>query len=316
MIGLVGRRLIRLAVVLVVVTFLSFALVNLLPGDPTTRILGLGATAEAQAELRHDLGLDRPLLVRYASWLGGVFTGDLGTSYITQIPVAESLATRLPVTLELVILAQILALGAAVPLAVIAARRAGGLIDRSITTLSLGLLSTPVFVSGVVLIAAFAVYWRLLPATGSVPLSVDPVGNLRSMLLPSVTLAAGQLAVYARLLRTDLISTLQEDYITLARARGFSPRRILWRHALRPSLISLVTVIGLNLGTLIGGAFIIETLFGLPGIGRLVVDSIFARDYLVVQGGVVLVSVGYVAVNFAVDLLYPAIDPRIRRASG
>lgn len=314
MVGLVGRRLIRLGVVLVVVTFLSFALVNLLPGDPTTRILGLGATAEARAELRHDLGLDQPLPVRYASWLGGLFTGDLGTSYITRIPVGESLVTRLPVTLELVVLAQVLALAAAVPLAVVAARRAGGIVDRWITTFGLGLLSTPVFVLGVVLIALFAVHWRLLPATGTVAFSIDPVGNLRSMLLPAVTLAAGQFAVYARLLRTDLISTLQEDFITLARARGFSPRRILWRHALRPSLISLVTVIGLNLGTLIGGAFIVEILFGLPGVGRLVVDSIYARDYLVVQGGVVLVSVGYVAVNFAVDLLYSAIDPRIRRA--
>jgi peptide/nickel transport system permease protein len=153
-----------------------------------------------------------------------------------------------------------------------------------------------------------------VPATGWTPITLDLGWNLTSVLLPAITLGAGQLAVYARLLRADLIATLQEDYITLARARGLSPRRILWRHALRPSAISLITAVGLNLGALIGGAVIIETLFGLPGVGRLIVDSIFSRDYLTVQGGVVLISVGYVLINFLVDVVYAAVDPRIRRA--
>jgi peptide/nickel transport system permease protein len=172
-----------------------------------------------------------------------------------------------------------------------------------------------VFVSGVLLIMIFAVRLSLLPATGYTSLTSDPLDNIRTLVLPTVTLAAGQLAVYTRLLRSDLIATLQEDYIMLARARGLSPRRIMWRHALRPSAISLVTVIGLNLGALIGGSVIIETLFGLPGIGRLIVEAIFSRDYLVVQGGVMVVAVGYVIVNFAVDLLYSGLDPRIRRAA-
>lgn len=307
-------RLVRLLVVLLVVTFLSYALLNLLPGDPTTQILGLSASEEARAQLRAELDLDQPLTVRYLGWLGGLVTGDMGTSYITSVPVAEALAERLPVTLELLVAAQLIALGLAVPVGVAAARRAGRTLDQVLTTLSFGLLSTPVFVLGVVLILVFAVKLQVLPATGWTPISLDLGWNLTSVLLPAVTLGCGQMAVYARLLRTDLIATLQEDYITLARARGLSPRRILWRHALRPSAISLVTAVGLNLGALIGGTVIIETLFGLPGVGRLIVDSIFSRDYLTVQGGVVLISVGYVLVNFAVDLVYAAVDPRIRHA--
>ncbi|MBE1537823.1 ABC transporter permease [Actinomadura algeriensis] len=309
------RRGAQLLFVLLAVTLLAFWMITLLPGDPATQILGYSGDQAALAAVRRDLGLDAPFWHRYLAWLGGVLTGDLGTSYISSTPVTESLIQRLPVTLELLLISQVISLGLAVPAGVAAARRAGGLLDRTLTTVSFGLLSTPVFVSGVALIMVFAVRWPLLPATGYTPFGADPAGNLRSMLLPAVTLAAGQLAVYARLLRSDLIATLQEDYITLARARGLSPRRILWRHALRPSAISLVTVVGLNLGALIGGAVIIETLFGLPGVGRLIVDSILSRDYLVVQGGVLLVAVGYVLVNFAIDLLYGLLDPRIRHAS-
>ncbi|MGP4023621.1 ABC transporter permease [Actinomadura sp. 3N407] len=309
------RRGAQLLLVLLVVTLLAFWMITLLPGDPATQILGYSGDRAALTAVRQDLGLDEPFWRRYLGWLGGVVTGDLGTSYITSTPVSESLAQRLPVTLELLLLSQVISLGLAVPAGAAAARRAGGLLDRTLTTVSFGLLSTPVFVSGVVLIMVFAVRWPLLPATGYTPFTVDPAGNLRSMLLPAVTLAAAQLAVYARLLRSDLIATLREDYITLARARGLSPRRVLWRHALRPSAISLVTVVGLNLGALIGGAVIIETLFGLPGVGRLIVDSILSRDYLVVQGGVLVVAVGYVLVNFGIDLLYGILDPRIRHAS-
>ncbi|MEV5826247.1 ABC transporter permease [Spirillospora sp. NPDC052242] len=309
------RRGAQLLFVLLVVTLLAFWMITLLPGDPATQILGYSGDQAAREAVRRDLGLDEPFWRRYLAWLGGVVTGDLGTSYITSTPVTESLTQRLPVTLELLLISQAISLGLAVPAGVAAARRPGGLLDRTVTTVGFGLLSTPVFVSGVALIMVFAVRWPLLPATGHTPFTADPAANLRSMLLPAVTLAAGQLAIYARLLRSDLVATLQEDYITLARARGLSPRRVLWRHALRPSAISLVTVAGLNLGALIGGAVIIETLFGLPGVGRLIVDSILSRDYLVVQGGVLVVAIGYVLVNFAIDLLYGVLDPRIRHAS-
>jgi peptide/nickel transport system permease protein len=311
---MVLRRGGQLLFVLLAVTVLAFWMTGLLPGDPAMQILGYGGDDAALAQVRTELGLNEPFWARYLDWLGGAVTGDLGTSYISSIPVSESLGGRLPVTLELLLLSQVIALGLAVPAGLAAARRAGGPLDRALTALSFGLLSTPVFVSGVVLIMVFAVRWPVLPATGHTPFTTSPGGNLRTMLLPAVTLAAGQLAVYARVLRSDLIATLREDYITLARARGLSPRRILWRHALRPSAISLVTVVGLNLGALIGGAVIIETLFGLPGVGRLIVEAILSRDYLVVQGGVLVVAVGYVVVNFAIDLLYGALDPRIRHA--
>ncbi|NUO97317.1 MAG: ABC transporter permease [Nonomuraea sp.] len=310
----VVHRLVRLLVVLVAVTFLSYALLTLLPGDPVTQILGLSPSEEARARLVRELGLDQPLLVRYGDWLGGLLTGDFGDSYITRVSVGSELAERLPVTLELLVAAQVVALGLAIPVGVAAARRAGRALDQALTAVSFALLSTPVFVLGVLLILVFAVTWHVVPATGWTPISVDLGWNITSVLLPAITLGCGQLAVYSRLLRTDLIATLQEDYITLARARGLSPNRILWRHALRPSTITLITAVGLNLGALIGGTVIIETLFGLPGIGRMIVDSIFSRDYLTVQGGVVLISVGYVVINFAVDLVYAAVDPRIRRA--
>ncbi|WP_119728146.1 ABC transporter permease [Thermomonospora amylolytica] len=312
---IVLRRAGQLLFVLLVVTVLAFWMITLLPGDPAMQILGYAGDEAALEAVRRDLGLDRLFWERYLDWLGGVVTGDLGTSYTSSIPVRESLAARLPVTLELLVFSQVISLGLAVPVAMAAARRAGGALDRALTTVSFGLLSTPVFVSGVLLIMVLAVRLPLLPATGFTPFDADPAGNLQTMVLPSVTLAAGQLAVYARLLRADLIATLQEDYITLARARGLSPRRIMWRHALRPSAISLVTVVGLNLGALIGGAVIIETLFGLPGVGRLLVEAILSRDYLVVQGGVLVVAVGYVLVNFAIDLVYGLLDPRIRHAS-
>lgn len=309
------RRLVQLVVVLLVVTFVSYWMINLLPGDPAMAILGFGGDAQALAQVRHQLGLDQPLIVRYVKWLGGLVRGDLGTSYISSIPVGESLAQRMPVTLELLVLAQVVSLAVSVPLAMVSARRVGRVLDRALTTVSFGMLSTPVFVSGVLLILVFAVVLPLLPATGYTQLTADPLDNLRTLMLPTVTLALGQIAVYTRLLRSDLIATLQEDYILLARARGLSPRRIMWRHALRPSAISLITAIGLNLGALIGGAVIIEQLFGLPGVGRLIVEAILSRDYLVVQGGVMVVAVGYVVVNFAVDLIYSGIDPRIRRAA-
>lgn len=309
------RRLVQLVVVLLVVTFVSYWMINLLPGDPAMAILGFGGDAHALAQVRHQMGLDQPLLVRYVEWLGGLLHGDLGTSYITSIPVGQSLAQRLPVTVELLLLTQIVSLACTVPLAMASARRVGRIMDRTLTTISFGLLSTPAFVSGVLLILVFAVVWRILPATGYTQFTDDPLDNLRTLALPVVTLTLGHVAVYTRLLRSDLIATLQEDYILLARARGLSPRRIMWRHALRPSAISLITAIGLNLGAMIGGAVIIEQLFGLPGVGRLIVEAILSRDYLVVQGGVMLVAVGYVVVNFAVDLIYSGIDPRIRRAA-
>lgn len=308
----IRRRIVHLVAVLILVTVGSFMLIHILPGDPTISILGPGATAQGRAQLRSELRLDDPIPLQYVRWVSHVFTGDLGRSYVNRQPVLEALRQRLPVTLELLLLSQLLALVIAVPLAVMAAQRPNGLLDRVSTSTAFGFLSVPSFMLAVILVYLLAVNWKIFPATGYVPFGRNPFENLRGMTLPVVTLAVPELAVYLRLLRTDMIATLQEDFITMARAKGLSTSRILLRHAFRPSVFSLITVAGLNFGRLVGGAFVIEVIYALPGIGSLAVIGIYQRDYLLVQSTVVVVAVGYVVVNFLVDMLYVALDPRIR----
>lgn len=304
----VGKKLLQLVGVLFAVSVLTFLLLNLLPGGPETAILGPSATEEARAQLREELGLDRPVPVRYADWVTDALTGDLGKSYVTKQPVSEAIRERLPTSIQLMLLAQIFALGAAIPLGILAARRAGGWFDRTSTTTAFGLLSIPNFVLGIMLIYVFAVQLDVFPA---IYRSDD---KWRSLVLPAVTLAVAEAAVYLRLLRTDMVATLQEDYIMMAKSKGIPDRRILLHHAFRPSTFTLVTVAGLNIGRLVGGALVVEVLFAIPGVGRLVVESIGKRDYLMVQGSVLVIASAYVIVNFLVDLLYGVLDPRIRHA--
>jgi len=308
------RRLALLLPVLFVVTFFSYLLLDLLPADPTIAILGPNATEEKVAELREELNLNDPLPVRYVSWLGDLVQGDLGRSYLNNQPVADAIKQRIGLSLELLLASQVIALGISVPLAIMAARRPGGILDRVSTAGAFGFLAIPNFVLAVLLVFIFAVRLDWLPATGLPPFSEDPGEHFRSLILPAVSLAMAELAVYMRLLRTDMIATLQEDFILNARAKGMPGWYILLRHAFRPSSFSLITVAGLNMGRLIGGALIIELIFALPGMGSLAVQSIFSRDYLVVQGFVVVVAVGYVLMNFIVDMLYAILDPRIRHA--
>jgi peptide/nickel transport system permease protein len=311
----IGGKVLYLIPVLFAVTALSFLLLKLLPGDPAVNILGPSATPDAVRALHKSLGLDKPLITQYGQFVWNALHGDLGRSYQNNQPTVEALRQRLPVTLELLVISQFLALVVSVPLAIRAATRPDGLLDRISTGVSFGFLALPPYIVGVVLVLLFAVSMHIFPATGYTPLTANPVENLKSLTLPSITLALAELATYMRLLRADMIMTLQEDFITMARAKGMPPRRILWLHAFRPSSFSLVTVAGLNFGRLIGGTFIVEILFALPGIGELSVQSIFSTDYLVVQGTVLLVAVGYVLVNFLVDLLYVVIDPRVRHAA-
>jgi peptide/nickel transport system permease protein len=308
----VRRRVLQLLFVLFAVTFLSFIVLSLLPGDTAQVVCGIGCNQQGLERERKTLGLDKPVIVRYFNWLGNMVTGDMGKSATTNQDVSEALKQRLPVTLTLLVYAEILALLFAIPVALWAAPRAGGVFDRTSTTVAFGMLSVPDFVVGVLLILIFAVNLGWFPATGYTTLT--PVASLHSFFLPALTLAFGEAAVYMRLLRTDLIATLQEDYVTMAKAKGISSRRVLLRHAFRPSSFSLVTVIGLDVGRLIGGAFIVEVLFALNGIGGYIVQAIFSRDYVPVQAGVALVAVGYVLINFAVDMFYAVIDPRIRHA--
>ena len=311
----IAGKVLYLIPVLIAVTALSFGLLKLLPGDPAVNILGPSATPAAVKTLHKTLGLDQPVVKQYGRFVWNALHGDLGRSYQNNQPTVEALRQRLPVTLELLLLSQFLALIVSIPLAIRASVRPDGLLDRISTSASFGFLALPPYIVGVVLVLIFAVRFHLFPATGYTPLTQNPVDNLRSLVLPSITLALAELATYLRLLRADMITTLQEDFITMARAKGMPPRRILWYHAFRPSSFSLVTVAGLNFGRLIGGTFIVEILFALPGIGELTVQSIFSNDYLVVQGTVLLVAVGYVLVNFLVDLLYTVIDPRVRHAA-
>lgn len=308
----VRDRVLRLIPVLLVVTGFTFLLTALLPGDPAIAILGDQARPEAIQALRHQLREDEPLPLRYVDWLKSSATGDLGTSIRTQQKVTNLIKERLPVSLELLILSQLLALAIAVPAGIAAAYRAGGRFDRLASGTSFGLLALPGFVLGIVLIYGLAVQVELFPASGYTQFVVDPLANLRSFFLPALTLAVAEAAIYMRLVRNDMISTLQEDYIAMARAKGLPPSHILVRHALKPSSFTLLTVLGINIGRLMGGALIVETIFSLPGVGRLLVESIYNRDLVVVQGVVLFVAVAYVLINFGVDMLYAVLDPRIR----
>lgn len=306
------RHMLRLVPVLLGATALTFALVNLLPGDPSTAILGDQATPQQVQALRTELGLDRPLPLRYAAWLGDALHADLGRSLLTRQPVAQAIAERLPVSLQLMLMAQGLALVLGVALGVLAAWKRDGAIDRVISAGAYALLSTPVYILAIVLIYVVAVRLAWLPATGFTPLATDWVANLRGMVLPAVVLAAGPTAVYARLVRGDMIATLQEDFILLAKAQGHSVGYLLFRQALRPSVLPMITVFGVNTGVLIGGAVIIEQLFALPGMGSLMVEAILGRDYPLLQGVVLCVAVAFCIVNLLVDLAYRLLDPRIR----
>jgi peptide/nickel transport system permease protein len=312
MLGFVARRLLYLVPVLVAVSLLTFLIASLLPGDLAYVILGDQATPDKVAALRHDMGLDQPIWWRYLGWLGHVLEGDFGRSFRTGQTVLQAVAERLPVSFELMLLAELAALAIGIPLAIACAVRAGSAFDRFMTGSAFGMLSVPAFLAAILLIYLFAVDLRWLPATGYIPFSEDPLGNLRCFVLPALTLALGEWPVLMRVLRSDMIATLQEDYIAMARAKGLKPSRILLVHALKPSSLTLVTVTGINIGRLIGGALIVETIFALPGIGRLLVGAIYTRDLIILQGVVLCVACGYVLMNFIVDMLYAVLDPRIR----
>src|SRR5450631_3819205 len=312
MLGFIARRLLYLLPVLFAVSLLTFLIASLLPGDLAYVILGDQATPENVEALRHDMGLDQPIWWRYLGLIGHVLQGDFGRSFRTGQTVLQAVVDRLPVSIELMLLAEIMGLVIGVPLAIVCAARAGGAFDRIVTGTAFGMLSVPTFLSAILLIYLFAVELHLLPATGYVPLSEDPVGNLRFFVLPALTLALAEWPGIMRVLRSDMIATLQEDYIALAKAKGLKPSRILLVHALKPSSLTLVTITGINIGRLIGGALIVETIFALPGIGRLLIGAIFTRDLIILQGVVLLVGAGFVMVNFIVDLLYAVLDPRIR----
>jgi peptide/nickel transport system permease protein len=298
------RRMLLTIPVLLGVATLVFSLIHLVPGDPAQSMLGEGASPADVADLRARLGLDRPLLEQYLRFLQGLVRGDLGTSFRTSQPVTTAIWERVPATVELALAAMGVAILVAIPLGIIAAVRRGTLADYLAMTVALGGISIPNFWLGPMLAIVFAVYLGWLPVSGR--------GGLASLILPAISLGAALAAILARMTRATLLEELRELYVRAARARGASRTRAILGHALRNSLIPLVTIIGLQFGAVLTGAVITETIFAWPGVGRLLIQSISFRDYPLVQGCILLIAVTYVTVNLATDLLYGVLDPRIR----
>lgn len=308
----VARRTAMMVPTLLVVSIIVFALIRAIPGDPAEIMLNDLDSDAAIAELRTELGLDRPLPVQYVIWLGNVLTGDLGTSIRTGQPVAEALFDRLGVTATITALAIGVAVLLAIPAGLIAAWKQDTLADAAIIGVSILFLSLPSFWLGLMMIWLFAITLGWLPAIGFVSISEDFVGGLRYLIMPVATLALVEMAVVARMMRAQTLEVLRLDYVTHARAKGLPESLVLTRHVARNALGPAVTVIGLILGGLLGGASVTETVFSIPGIGRLLVDAIYARDYPVLQGCLLLIAFIYVCVNLLVDLAYAVLDPRVR----
>lgn len=310
------RRVLVAVPVLWGVTFLTFAFMNLLPGNGARQLLGAEATPDQVRQLETQLGLDRPFLVRYGEWLGGVLRGDLGASLGSGQPVTDILGQRLPVTLELGLYGLVISVVLTIPVALLAARRPGGLADRLGMAVSVLGLSFPNFVLAILLVLVLAVTFTVFPAIGFVPLTVGFGGNVRSLTLPAAAMGIPLFCYYTRLLRSDLLEQMRgEDYVVTARAKGISAWRVLARHALPNSMFGFVTMVGLNLGALLGGTVIIEQIFSLPGIGRALVSAINGHDVVVVQAIVLLLACAVVLANLLTDIVYLILDPRIRYGS-
>lgn len=310
---LLGVRLLQLIPVLFLVTAFTFGMTEALPGDPAIAILGENAQPEQIAAVRAELRLDEPLVERYVSWASAALQGDLGKSLRSRQPVSENIADRLPVNAEVALLTIVFALLVAIPLGAWSAYRSGKWFDRAATTMAFGLSSIPAFVSALVLVALLAVKWTIFPVQGWIPWGDGLGEHLKHLVLPVLALAFTEIAVYSQILRADMVSTLQEDYVLAARARGLTNRHVLVREALRPSSFSLVTLAAVSLGRLIAGTVIVEQIFGLPGLGQMTTQAIPQKDFPTLQGGVLVMATIYLLLNLIVDGIYPLLDPRVRR---
>ncbi len=305
-------RLLAIVPVLVLVTAGVFFLIHLTPGDPIDAMMAESADPSVKAALSRQLGLDQPIHVQYFAWMGRLLRGDLGRSIRNNQPVIEDVGNRIRPSVELALLALLIALLVAFPLGMLSAARRNTSVDGAGTAFALLGICMPNFLIALLLIFVFGVTLRWLPVSGYTDPLEDPINGLRSLTLPAITLGLALAAVITRTLRSSLLEALSEDYVRTARAKGLTERVILGRHALKNGLIPVATVLGLQLGGLIGGAVITEYVFALPGVGRLVVDAVFARDYPLVQGVVLLIALAYIGTNLLVDLVYGFLDPRIR----
>ncbi|WP_375409877.1 ABC transporter permease [uncultured Methylobacterium sp.] len=306
------RRILSTIPVMAIVALFVFSLLYIAPGDPAAVIAGDQASPEDVEKIRQSLGLDRPYLVRFAEWVFQILRGDLGTSIFTNLPVTTMIGQRIEPTLSLMGITLVIAVLVAVPMGVVAAWKANSWVDRSAMAFAVFGFSTPVFVVGYLIAYVFALKLGWFPVQGYTPISNGLWPWLRSLILPSVSLALVYIALIARITRASMLDVLSQDYVRTAKAKGVGQRKILFVHALKNAAVPIVTVIGIGVALLIGGAVVTESVFALPGLGRLVVDAILRRDYPVIQGIVLLFSFVYVLVNLVVDLVYTLVDPRIR----
>lgn len=312
MLAYIVRRLFSTVIVMAIVGVFVFLLLHLSPGDPAAIIAGDNATQEQINAIRHQLGLDDPLPIQFIRWAGGVVTGDLGISIFSNEPVLKLIGQRAEPTISLAFTTILVAVTLALTFGVLAAWKAGTIVDRSLMALSVVGFSVPVFVVGYLLIYVFAVQLRWLPVQGYSPIAEGLYDWARNLVLPSIALGLAYTALIARITRTSMLEVLNEDYIRTARAKGVATRSMLLKHALKNAGVPIVTVIGIGVALLIGGVVITETVFNIPGVGRLVVDAISKRDYPIIQGVILVFAGVYVLVNLVVDIVYTLLDPRIR----
>ena len=312
MVSYILRRILSTLPVMGIVALFVFSLLYIAPGDPAAVIAGDQASPADVERIRQGLGLDRPFLIQFGSWLWNILHGDLGTSIFTNMPVSAMIAQRIEPTLSLMAITLVLTILVAVPLGVMAAWKAGSWVDRTIMAFAVFAFSLPVFVVGYVLAYVFALQFEWLPVQGYTPFKSGVWPWLRNLILPALALGSVYIALIARITRASMLEVLQQDYVRTARAKGLGQRNILFVHALKNAAVPIVTVIGIGIALLIGGAVVTESVFAIPGLGRLTIDAILRRDYPVIQGIVLLFSFLYVLVNLMVDVTYTLVDPRIR----
>ncbi len=312
MLSYIFKRILSLIPVLFVVSVVIFSIVHLTPGDPARVILGPEASPDQVATLREQMGFNRPIVVQYLSWLGAVLQGDFGDSIFMRMPVTQAIANHAAPTLSLAILAQLFTIAVAVPLGILAARKRGTFFDQGVMGITLIGMAIPSFLLGLLLVLLVGVELGWLPVAGYRPLSDGLGEHLKYLILPAISLGTIQSALIARMTRSSMLDVLKVDYIRTAKAKGMRERRIIYRHALRNAAMPILTVIGVTFGGLVTGAVVTETIFNLPGLGQLIVNSINRRDYAVIQGVVLFVTLVYVLLNLLIDLLYGVVDPRVR----
>jgi peptide/nickel transport system permease protein len=306
------RRLAQLPLVLLFLSLIVFTVLRLIPGDPTAIRLGMETTEEGREQVRREMGLDRPIFVQYGIWLRDVARGDFGTSWVSRQPVSSLILQKLPATLTLALASLFVGIAIAIPAGIIAGSRPQSWLDSIITTFALAGVALPTFWLGIMLILVIGVNLQWLPVSGYVALTDDPVAGIRRLIMPSVALGTALAAPLSRFMRSGMLDVMSADYIRVARAKGLRERAVILGHAVRNALLSVVTVIGLQIGNLLGGTVIIEQVFEWPGIGLLILTAINHRDYGIVQGVVLFTALGFILINLLVDILYVYIDPRIQ----